>query len=88
MDAVLEHISRTYLDVVEPEPVDAVDNDRSVIGMDKVFYNSESDYLDWSQVSNQGLGELENDCAKDGWQELLARYRVVQFRCRCACCLW
>jgi len=46
MDAVLEHISRTYLDVVEPEPVDAVDNDRSVIGMDKVFYNSESDYLD------------------------------------------
>jgi len=46
MDAVLEHISRTYLDVVEPEPVDAVDNDRSVIGMDKVFYNSEGDYLD------------------------------------------
>ncbi|MBN2081315.1 hypothetical protein JW859_03810 [bacterium] len=45
MDAVVEHISRTYMEVVEPEPVSA-DNDRSVVGMNLVFYNSEGDYLD------------------------------------------
>jgi len=46
MDALIEIVDYARLDMKDFEPESEAQPDRSVVGMEKVWYNCEDDYLD------------------------------------------
>jgi len=46
MDALIEFAEHSRLDLKDIEPEQDTQPDRSVVGMDKIWYNCTDDYLD------------------------------------------